>query len=117
MLIFSKLNDMPSELAKAESWKKIVPELLQQSRPGVTYVLCYHSFNGRKLANRADLLSPGLCVITVSMEDNKYNLPSIGPQVLNVCSDKFQDVSPPLLTVALVRPLWLWALSQDKTRG
>ena len=38
------------------------------------------------LLSRADLVSPGLCVIsTVSLEYNNYTLPSIVPQVLNVC--------------------------------
>ena len=56
MLIFSELDHMPSELAKGEGWQQIVPELLQQGRPVVTFV---YVISVIILSSRADLVSVG----------------------------------------------------------
>ena len=95
MLILSKLDNMPSQLAEGECWQQIVPELLQQGRPVVNIHVIYYHQSALLSSCGGDLLYIVCMYVAwftfyhqplgkVSMGET-FGLLSIGPQVLKLC--------------------------------
>ena len=101
MLILSKLDNMPSQLAEGECWQQIVPELLQQGRPVVNIHVIYYHQSTLLSSCGADLLYIYfVCMLHHSRANwftfyhqplgkvlmgETFGLLSIGPQVLKLC--------------------------------